>query len=352
MSHTIELLEEIFASGLADHVRKKAFTRGWAKLVVPAACHTQNSADNRNIFQLGSHASLPFPPPSSVTVPRGAAASHSVRSHHGNPPSATTRHGATTSTTRGRHGNPPSTTSISHRNHRPAVSTHVTPQTGTLEDVLQCPDFETWLLARQQDQSTGTTMLGVRPPTRQTCRTQVSPALTQQPNNGEMRRTQIWPTPTSVSISTVSSISESARSQLSSDNSDSMYISDSSSSDISTAMSASVTTQRRIVPPRATRTLHVEHAPHGANRTFNQSSAVAEQRQFPGVDCTTEFFSAVPHEHNEDLTWFCVSASIGAGDGRPPPPPYEFATDMPVVFVQNGIVVRLGQGQANNARQR
>ncbi|KAG1838895.1 hypothetical protein DFJ58DRAFT_845861, partial [Suillus subalutaceus] len=77
MSHMIKLLEEIFASGLADHVHKKAFTRGWTKLVVPAACHTQNSADNRNIFQLGSCASLPFPPPSSVTVPRGAAASHS-----------------------------------------------------------------------------------------------------------------------------------------------------------------------------------------------------------------------------------------------------------------------------------
>ncbi|KAG2100426.1 uncharacterized protein F5147DRAFT_655547 [Suillus discolor] len=279
MSHTIELLEEIFALGLADHVRKKAFTRGWAKLVVPAACHTQDSADNRNIFQLGSHASLPFPPPPSVAVSHSAA-------------------------------------------------------TSTLEDVLQRPDFETWLLAHQQDQqSTSNMMLGVWPPTRQTRHTQVSPALTQQPNNGEMWRMRIQPTPTSTSSSTVSSISRSARSQRPSDDSDSI---DDSEANCSASCCS-----------------YSECALQGANRTFNRSPAVAEQRQFPGVDRTMEFsISAVSHEHDEDLTWFCPSASIGASDGRPPPPPYEFATNGPVVFMQNGIVVRLGQGQANNARQR
>jgi len=203
------------------------------------------------MFQLGSRASLPFPPPPSVAIPRGATTSHTVRSRHGNSSSVTTRHGTTT---RSHHGNPPSTTSISNRNRQPAVSTHLTPQTGTLEDILQRPDFETWLLARQQDQqSTSSTMLGVRPPARQTRHMRVSPALTRRPNNSEMRRTQIRPTSTSTSISTVSSISAPARSQLSSDDSDSMYISDSSSSDISllsTTVPASVTTR----PSHAART--------------------------------------------------------------------------------------------------
>ncbi|KAG2086943.1 hypothetical protein BD769DRAFT_1396706 [Suillus cothurnatus] len=328
MFHTIELLEEIFASGLAEHVHKKAFTQDWTKLVVPAARYTQDSADNKNMFQLGSRASLPFPPPPSVAIPRGATTSHTVRSRHGNSSSVTTRHGTTT---RSHHGNPPSTTSISNRNRQPAVSTHLTPQTGTLEDILQRPDFETWLLARQQDQqSTSSTMLGVRPPARQTRHTRVSPALTRRPNNSEMRRTQIRPTSTSTSISTVSSISAPARSQLSSDDSDSI-------ADFSHNSAASCCS-------------YSEHAPHDANRTFDGSAVVAEQRQFPGVDYTMEF-SAAPHEHGIDLTRFCISASTGGSDGRPPPPPYELVTNGPVVFVQNGIVVRLGQGQANNARQ-
>ncbi|KAG1850255.1 hypothetical protein C8R48DRAFT_676776 [Suillus tomentosus] len=159
-------------------------------------------------------------------------------------------------------------------------------KTSTLEDVLQCSNFETWLLACQQDQqSTSNTMLGVRP-----------------------------------------------------------------------APSASLMTLARLTTRRncsASCCFYSERAPPCANRTFNRSPVVAEQHQFPGVDRPTEFaIPAVSHEHDEDLTRFCLSVSIGAGDGRPPPPPYEFATNGPIVFVQNSIVVRLGQGQANNAKQR
>ncbi|KAG1884155.1 hypothetical protein F4604DRAFT_1901480 [Suillus subluteus] len=224
MSHMIKLLEEIFALGLADRVHKKAFTRGWAKPVVPAACHTQNSAGILSSLE----AVLLFP-------------------------------------------------------------FHLHPQSLFHAALL--------LVLWKTSSSAPTPKHGCSHISK-TSNQLVSLALTQQPNNGEMWRMQIQPTPTSVSISTVSSISESACSQLSSDDSNSI---DDSEEDCSTA-------------------------------------------------CCS--YSAVPHEHNEDLTRFSLSASIGAGDGRPPPPPYEFATDRPVVFVQNGIVVRLGQGQANNARQR
>ncbi|KAG2121556.1 hypothetical protein BD769DRAFT_1390118 [Suillus cothurnatus] len=170
MFHTIELLEEIFASGLAEHVRKKAFTQDWTKLVIPAACYTQDSADNKNMFQLGSRASLSL-----------------------------------------------STSTLSRYSMRHYYKSH--------------------------------------------------------------------------------------------------YSSSSDISLLSTTVPASVTTR----PPHAAHTQYVERAPHDANRTFDGSAVVAEQRQFPGVDYTMEF-SAAPHEHGIDLTRFCISTSTGGSDGRPPPP--------------------------------
>ncbi|KAG1891129.1 hypothetical protein F4604DRAFT_1913942 [Suillus subluteus] len=110
----MDLLEEIFASSIVDRVRKTVFDSSWKKSPSTSG-FTQN-----NIFQDGSRASLPFPPLPAVI-------------HESHAPAVTRQNISTTA----RCATP-----------RPAP---------TLAEVLQRPDFETWLLGQDRSITSATT---------------------------------------------------------------------------------------------------------------------------------------------------------------------------------------------------
>lgn len=45
ISHTVELVGDIFSSGIAGHVREKFFTQSWATPLILPACLFQGSVD-------------------------------------------------------------------------------------------------------------------------------------------------------------------------------------------------------------------------------------------------------------------------------------------------------------------
>lgn len=175
------------------------------------------------MFQCGSRASLPFPPPS-VTTRRRGVTNRSAVNFRGNIQHTTP---SSLRTAPSSHRTALSSHHTVSSSRRPAISAQ-TPQAGTLEEVLQRPDFGTWLARSQNQETAGSSSRGSprQPPIQRTAQRTRTPMM------------PLVPTRTVGSISTESSIS--SRSSTSSD--DSMYVSDPPSSGLPSVA-------REIIPP-------------------------------------------------------------------------------------------------------
>ncbi|KAG1784996.1 uncharacterized protein HD556DRAFT_1314605 [Suillus plorans] len=282
LNPTMDLLEVIFALSIVDRVRKTVFDRNWQKSPSDLGL-TQN-----NIFQDSSCVSLPFPPlPVAIQNPATA-----------------------------------------HRN----ISTTATPATPrpapTLAEVLQCPDFQTWFLGQQGTHETpsGGPNHSTRIPA-----TASSPHTHWQPTPTRTTpSTHQQPMPAQSNIPAASNPSRITTTR--SFDSDSMDVSDSPDS---------ISSESSIRPDIV---IALQEALHGqdvvqdsaSNLDSEQDTETNDGRRGPMWD-QPSFSSAFSVYDNLQ--------HLGAEQHGLPPPYDTVINNQPVVYIQNGIIVRINQRQ-------
>ncbi|KAG1767503.1 hypothetical protein EDD22DRAFT_949954 [Suillus occidentalis] len=275
---TIDLLEEIFASSIADRVRKTVFDCSWKKS--PSTSLAGLTQDN--IFQDGSRTSLPFPP-LPAPIQRPAATPRSTR-----------------------------------RN----ISTLATP--AMLTEGSQRPDFETWFLANQRTHGTpsrGFNHSASGPGSRRQPTPTVTPTRRHELVITTHQRT-IPSTHHRTIPSTRQRTTPSTRQRptpqrpnipAASYDLDSMYVSDSSDS-ISSVSSMRDTVMQDLASEQ------------GAEASDGRREPMWDQ---PSLPSPFAVYDSLQHLDPEQLM---------------SPPPYDtIVNNQPVVYIQNGIIVRINQ---------
>ncbi|KAG2744461.1 hypothetical protein P692DRAFT_20821273 [Suillus brevipes Sb2] len=233
---TIDLLEEIFASSIADRVRKTVFDCSWKKS--PSTSLAGLTQDN--IFQDGSRTSLPFPP-LPAPIQRPAATPRSTR-----------------------------------RN----ISTLATP--AMLAEGSQCPDFETWFLANQRTHGT---------PSRGSNHSASGPGSRRQP------------TPT---------VTPTRRREL------------------------VITTHQRTIPSTHHRTI-----PSTRQRTTpsTRQRPTPQRPNIPAALYDLDSMTLLPNKAQKPV----MGVHLDPEQLMSPPPYDTIVNNQPVVYIQNGIIVRINQ---------